>query len=147
MRARGKRRVNTIHRKASTHHTHHTHTHTHTHTTHTPHTPHTHTHTHTHTSHTHTHAHTHTTHTHTHTHTHTPHTPHTPHTLHTPHTPRYSPKKPSFRRTLKKQSKLFLYMISPGMVPRWFCSLVFTRSMGYTAVAPVAGEEGGRRER
>ena len=29
-------------------------------------------------------------------------------------------------------------MISPGRDPRWFCMRVLTRSMGYTAVAPVA---------
>ena len=59
------------------------------------------------------------------------------------HLPLYSPRKPSPFRTLKKQSKLFLYMISPASEPRWFCRRVFTRSIGYTAVAPVAREGGG----
>ena len=46
--------------------------------------------------------------------------------------------------TFLKQSKLFLYIISPTKdVERWFWSLVLTRSMGYTAVAPVADERKG----
>ena len=60
--------------------------------------------------------------------------------------PLYSPKIPSFLTTLKKQSILFLYMISPAKVPRWFCIRVLTRSMGYTAVAPAAVVESGRKK-
>ena len=52
--------------------------------------------------------------------------------------PLYSPPNPSNLITFLKQSQLFLYMISPTIVVLWFCILVLTRSIGYTAVAPVA---------
>lgn len=41
------------------------------------------------------------------------------------------------------QSKLFLYMSSPSKNPLdlFFCMQVFTRSMVYTAVAPVASQD------
>ena len=52
--------------------------------------------------------------------------------------PLYNPRNPSWRSTFLKQSKLFLYIISPTTDVLWFCILVLTRSMGYTAVAPVA---------
>ncbi|TNN53153.1 hypothetical protein EYF80_036614 [Liparis tanakae] len=45
-------------------------------------------------------------------------------------------------RKTAERSKLLLYISSPTKEPveRWFCMRVFTRSMGYTAVAPVAAE-------
>lgn len=46
---------------------------------------------------------------------------------------------PSNFTTFLKQSQLFLYATSPRRLPvRWFCIRVLTKSMGYTAVAPVA---------
>lgn len=53
--------------------------------------------------------------------------------------PLYNPNIPSCRMTFLKQSKLFLYINSPINEPvRWFCIRVFTKSIGYTAVAPTA---------
>ncbi|KAG7275205.1 hypothetical protein CRUP_012993 [Coryphaenoides rupestris] len=53
------------------------------------------------------------------------------------------------RTTWRKQSRLFLYMSSPTREPlvRWFCMRVFTRSMGYTTVAPTAsGTDGTNKQ-
>lgn len=53
--------------------------------------------------------------------------------------PLYNPCGPSFLITLRKQSKLLAYSLSWANTARWFCILVLTRSIGYTAVAPAAG--------
>mmetsp|Transcript_2046 Transcript_2046/g.6489 ORF Transcript_2046/g.6489 Transcript_2046/m.6489 type:complete len:212 (-) Transcript_2046:1607-2242(-) len=55
--------------------------------------------------------------------------------------PRYSARTPSFAMTVRKQWMELRYrtLVEPSAATtdRWFCMRVFTRSIGYTAAAPM----------